>query len=478
MSVEDKGAEMGRLGRQWPTYRTVWRWHFFAGAFCVPFVIFLSITGDIYLFKPLFVGAIDRPFEGLANISEHRLLSEQVQVVLDRYPKAKSLHVELPKEEQGATRVIVKDDVKQWRVFVHPKSLEVLAVRDEEAGLMRQIKQLHGQLKAGVWGSYLVELAASWTIIMILTGVVLWWPRNAKGVAGVLYPRWGKGARVWWRDVHSVIGVWVSLFAVFLIVTGLPWAKFWGSYFRTVREATGLASVSQEWTIGGKDVSKGGAEHADHAEHSEDRKGAGRAAGGSGGKRGGRPGTGAPVPKDLSGFDQAILIARREKLAYPVLLTPPKSPGLDWTVASEAQNRVLRRSIGFDASTGEIRNRDEFADKHWLDRVVSVGIAAHEGQLFGGFNQLLGVLTTLGLIGLSSSGVWMWWIRREAGGFGIPEPLQQTPLVLAVWLLVAFLGIAMPLFGISVAIVALLDWVLRRKGKGLDSGREGSMVNR
>jgi uncharacterized iron-regulated membrane protein len=161
-----------------------------------------------------------------------------------------------------------------------------------------------------------------------------------------------------------------------------------------------------------------------------------------------------------------------------VLLTPPKSPGLDWTVASEAQNRVLRRSIGFDASTGEIRNRDEFADKHWLDRVVSVGIAAHEGQLFGGFNQLLGLLTTLGLIGLSSSGVWMWWIRREAGGFGIPEPLQQTPLVWAVWLLVAFLGIAMPLFGISVAIVALLDWVLRRKGKGLNSGREGSMVNR
>ena len=74
MSVEDKGAEMGRLGRQWPTYRTVWRWHFFAGAFCVPFVIFLSITGAIYLFKPQIEGAIDRPIEGLANISEHRVL--------------------------------------------------------------------------------------------------------------------------------------------------------------------------------------------------------------------------------------------------------------------------------------------------------------------------------------------------------------------------------------------------------------------
>ena len=30
-------------------------------------------------------------------------------------------------------------------------------------------------------GSMLVELAASWTIIMIITGLYLWWPRQAKG---------------------------------------------------------------------------------------------------------------------------------------------------------------------------------------------------------------------------------------------------------------------------------------------------------
>lgn len=35
----------------WLNYRTVWRWHFYAGLFCIPFVIWLSITGSIYLFK-------------------------------------------------------------------------------------------------------------------------------------------------------------------------------------------------------------------------------------------------------------------------------------------------------------------------------------------------------------------------------------------------------------------------------------------
>jgi hypothetical protein len=32
-------------------YRAVWRWHFYAGIFCIPLVIWLACTGSIYLFK-------------------------------------------------------------------------------------------------------------------------------------------------------------------------------------------------------------------------------------------------------------------------------------------------------------------------------------------------------------------------------------------------------------------------------------------
>ena len=50
-----------------------------------------------------------------------------------------------------------------------------------------------------------------------------------------------------------------------------------------------------------------------------------------------------------------------------------------------------------------------------MDRIVGVGIAAHEGQLFGWPNQLLGLLTAVGLILLCASGLIMWWRRREQG---------------------------------------------------------------
>ena len=33
-------------------YQRIWRWHFYAGLFVAPFLILLSLTGILYLYKP------------------------------------------------------------------------------------------------------------------------------------------------------------------------------------------------------------------------------------------------------------------------------------------------------------------------------------------------------------------------------------------------------------------------------------------
>lgn len=53
---------------------------------------------------------------------------------------------------------------------------------------MRVIFRMHVELMMGNKGSNIVELAASWAIVMILSGLFLWWPRGG-GVGEVLYPR-------------------------------------------------------------------------------------------------------------------------------------------------------------------------------------------------------------------------------------------------------------------------------------------------
>ena len=55
------------------TYRALWRWHFHAGLFCIPFVIVLALTGSIYLFKPQIDAFADRNVDSLQVTGAARL---------------------------------------------------------------------------------------------------------------------------------------------------------------------------------------------------------------------------------------------------------------------------------------------------------------------------------------------------------------------------------------------------------------------
>src|SRR6187402_3357276 len=48
-------------------YRTIWRWHFYAGLFVVPMVLVLALSGSIYLFKPQLDRWEERDFHGLST---------------------------------------------------------------------------------------------------------------------------------------------------------------------------------------------------------------------------------------------------------------------------------------------------------------------------------------------------------------------------------------------------------------------------
>ena len=162
-----------------PDYRAIWRWHFYAGLLCIPFVLWLSTTGSIYLFKPQIEAWIDRPFNQLLPQGAKSMNADaQVSAALAAVPGSNLHFYELPRNAGDAPQIIVGKGKDEFRVYVHPVSGHVLKVVNEDERLMNTIFHLHGELMAGDRGSLVVELAASWTIVMILTGLVLWWPRQ------------------------------------------------------------------------------------------------------------------------------------------------------------------------------------------------------------------------------------------------------------------------------------------------------------
>lgn len=451
----NQSKKTGSPSKTWPDYRAVWRWHFYASLFCMPLVIVLAISGSVYLFKPQLEAWIDRPYDRL-TVNRPASVAEQVRAALAAVPGSTPRSYEIPATEQSAARVIVDQHGTAIRVYVHPETLAILHKVPEQQRLMRLVFRIHGELMMGNWGSHIVELAACWTIVMILTGIYLWWPRQKRGWGGVLYPRLFGGSHRFWRDMHSVVGVWISWFALILLLTGLPWANFWGGYFKKVRWLTGTAVAEQDWSTGSERESgraTSGAAGGGHGEHGDHDRG----------NHGGQRGSRVRRMPDLSGFDRVVAAVRPLQLDAPVVVSPPRQPDGAWSAKSMTANRPRRVNLEVDGQTGTLLSRENFADRHWIDRVVGTGIALHEGQLFGWPNQLLGLITAAGLVLMCVSGPILWWRRREPGKLGAPKPLAAPRFSWGLLALVIALAIYLPLFGASLVVVLLAERLVLRR---------------
>ncbi|HEX3727909.1 MAG TPA: PepSY domain-containing protein, partial [Pirellulales bacterium] len=165
-------------GKSWPDYRAVWRWHFYASLLCIPFVIVLATSGSIYLFKPQIESWNERPYDHLEMHGPAVSAADQIRAALEAMPGASFSAYELPQTASAASRVLLRAKGEAIRAYVHPEKLQVLGLIPEDSRFTRLLFRLHGELLMGDRGSMLVELAASWTIVMIVTGLYLWWPRQ------------------------------------------------------------------------------------------------------------------------------------------------------------------------------------------------------------------------------------------------------------------------------------------------------------
>ena len=421
-----------------PLYRTIWRWHFYAGLFVIPFILLLSVTGAAYLFKPDLDRWEERAWRGLPTAGTVDA-DAQVAAALADFPGASFHYYRIPEAPGDAAVVHLGLSNGTMRdVAVSPQGC-VIGSADPDARISAWLSRIHGSLLIGRAGSLIVELAASWAIAMILTGLYLWWPRG-RGLAGVAWPWLSLGGRIALRDLHAVTGFWVSGLALVLLLTALPWTDVWASGFRAVRAEMGWVSGLPDW--------KGGADP--HAAHDH-----------------GAMAMAGPMIHASPAIPLARIVerAKAEALPAPVIVQPPGAPNLfgppngdTWTLTTQTQNRPQVRKVSYDIATGAEVARSGFADKHIIDRVVNMGIAWHEGQLFGRINQLIGVMTALALFTLAVSGFLMWRRRKPEGTVGAPPAARDPARLRGITAIVLILAALLPLLAASL----ILLWIAER----------------
>lgn len=221
-------------------YRALWRWHLYAGLIVAPFLLILAVTGSIYLFNDEIDDALYPSQRFVAVHAVQVPPSRMIDAALKAYPGA-ATRIDLPgAADRSAVVFVTSDHGEPLRVSVDPGTGRVLGSTIYARTLVGFADEMHGSLTLGTIGDRIVELAACWALVLIATGLYLWWPRGRGGLGGILYPRLAAGGRLFWRDLHAVIGFWSVAFITFLLLTGLPWAGIQGDLLNRGTAALGI----------------------------------------------------------------------------------------------------------------------------------------------------------------------------------------------------------------------------------------------
>lgn len=438
-------------------YRAVWRWHFYAGLIVAPFLIILAVTGLVMLFV---TGVVPEYGDWLKVTPQAQQLSitQQLDKALAAHPDGKLGKYVTPwgPDYPALVRVDLADGNRMLAIDPYDGAI----LRDmPEAGTWNEfMTNVHGELLVGGNGGpgdYVVETAASLGITLLLTGLYLWWPRNGRGLGTALKPDLSLRGRALWRSLHQTLGAWMSIGLLFFLISGLAWAGVWGG---KMVQAWSTFPAEKWDNVPLSDKAHASMNHGATKEVPWTLEQTLLPESGSGAGLEGLP-EGIPVnAQSLAALGRALGFEGRFQIAAPA-----EESGV-WTLSQDSMsydstNPMADRTVHVDQYTGRILADVKFADYPFFGKLMAVGIALHEGQL-GWWNVVLNALFCLAVIFACVSGVVMWWLRRPVGRIGVPAYPRDFRLGLGMAVIALVVGLAFPLGGVAILVLAIIDFLL------------------
>jgi len=442
-------------------YRAAWRWHFYAGLFVVPFLMILAVTGMMMMF----IGYIDGRDGEKITVSvpqnaQMLSVSEQADQALEQHPNGVVVEWLKGRAENNVSVFRVKADGVQSMVAVDPYTGDVVESWERRKGWYDFADGIHSDLLLGTPGDRLLEIAAGLSIVLVVTGLYLWWPRDRTFFQSVV-PNMKARGRDFWKGLHSSIGIYVSVILLAFLITGMAWTGIWGS---KIVQAWNTFPAEKWNNVPLSDSTHAAMNHGPVGEVPWALEQTPMPASGSVSGVSGTP-EGAPVTIDsISDLAAAIGFNARYRVSYPQGDTGVWTINKD-TMSSDAEDPFSDRTVHIDQYTGKILASVGFADYSLAAKAMAVGIPLHMG-LVGLWNLVLNTLACLSVVFLCVSGVVMWWMRRPKGAalrIIAPKTPENMPHWRGAMILMLFLSLAFPLAGVTLLTVLALDYVLVKR---------------
>jgi uncharacterized iron-regulated membrane protein len=194
-------------------------------------VFIIAITGCLYAFHEE-IQNITQPFR-YVEIQNSNYLSPSrlIEVAQNQLPDKQLRSIKYNEKHQSVEAVFYHYTPSYYySVFINPYNGNVLKIRDNDADFFRFVLKGHFYL----WlppkiGQPIVAYSTLIFIILLISGLILWFPKNWNVLKQSFLSIWKKSNN-WKRknyDLHRVLGFYASFIALFIALTGLVWGFQW-----------------------------------------------------------------------------------------------------------------------------------------------------------------------------------------------------------------------------------------------------------
>ncbi len=212
--------------------------HLYLGLASGLIVFIEAITGCLWVFQEEITQIIEG--ERSVKIENKPFISpEQArEIAMEVFPD-NHIHGVIYKHSSDPLEIVFYQPEPEFyqSIFLNPYSGEILEIKNQRAGFFWFVLKGHLYL----WlpkniGSFLTSYGTMVFVILLITGIILWWPKNKKGQKQRFKFMWKPTTR--WRrrnfDLHSVVGFYISTFSLIIAFSGLIMAFDW-IYFVTYK---------------------------------------------------------------------------------------------------------------------------------------------------------------------------------------------------------------------------------------------------
>jgi uncharacterized iron-regulated membrane protein len=460
-----------RAGRRW---RSLWRVHFYAGVFAAPFLVMMALTGLVILYTQPIQQLTQHDLRVVRAGGDWVSFADQQQAVLDAFPGNSVISVTVPRDATTSTEFALDDDRS---VFVDPYTAEVLGTADPGGGIVGFANRLHGTLNndavtiplptvaglfGGDWvqdfvvGDMVLEVLGCWTLVLVASGVYLWWPRRTRNGTSrragkaLLVPRVGARGRARWRDLHAIPGVLFAAGTAFVIVTGMFWSSYWAAGYTAL--ANRVTPNDEVEAPSSGIVTRGDLDRlGNHIPWNS----AATAVPDT-------PSSGGAAPLDI---DSVVRIGAEEAMepgysvAYPVDDVDEAGNPIygSWTLTNSWPRKTSEaKAVYLDQFTGQTLGVTDVYGYGAVTVASDTLVSTHMGTQLGLFSRILMTGICLAVLWSVISSVVMYTKRRRSG-LGLPRRPRDLKLANGLLVLMVLTGIVYPLWGLSALLVLAVD---------------------